>query len=164
MPGLMMADNNSTWSDGVCPGCLHSTPWDYQTPPTTRAEVTAPTWRTSELKNKLSRVKARNTVLSTGPEVSAQIFTRQVEDVLWDATEMIDAIRDAKDLNDLKNALIGFIASLDDVVLSDADLLELAAVAVTWQGKSVKESTTMLSAMLDWVRRDAAFFGAPVSK
>ena len=112
-----------------------------------------------------NRSKPVSTAVSTGPEILVQKqLTHQVEDVLWDATEMIDAVRDAKDLNDLKNALIGFIASLDNVVLSDADLLELAAVAVTWQGKSVKESTTMLSAMLDWVRRDAAFFGAPVSK
>jgi hypothetical protein len=70
--------------------------------------------------------------------VAAPLSTiTQAEEVLWKATEMLNAIRGAKDFGDLKLAVTLFIASLDFVVLGDEDLLDLAAKAVVDRGKSV---------------------------
>jgi hypothetical protein len=122
----------------------------------------APPWWSNPIKTK--RSKSNGTAVSTEPEVLAQILTQQAEGVLDDATEMVNSIRDAKHLRDLTDALIVFIASLDNLVLSDGDLLYLAAIALVWQRKSDKESAAMFGETLDWARREAAFFGAPVSK
>jgi len=125
----------------------------------TRAVVIAPLcWRIT-IKNQ------SKLCISHEPEVSAlPINTPQSDEVRKRVHELFSDVYLTKDFGDLKYLVIRFIGIMGQGILSNEDLLALAAGAVMDRGRSMKAALRMFEAAYKHEQREAEFWGDVVRK